>query len=61
LSAPESASTLASVKPRATGQIEGATFMMGSDDSRDERPIHRVTIDGFLIERIGRTKGIGCP
>jgi formylglycine-generating enzyme required for sulfatase activity len=31
-------------------EIQAATFLMGSDDSRDERPIHRVSIDGFLID-----------
>src|SRR5689334_11412031 len=36
--------------PERMISIEGASFWMGSDDSRDERPIHRVTIDGFFID-----------
>jgi formylglycine-generating enzyme required for sulfatase activity len=37
--------------------IEGATYLMGSDDSRDERPIHRVTIDGFRMDTTQVTQG----
>src|SRR4051812_23000328 len=37
--------------------IEGATYLMGSDDSRDERPIHRVTIDGFRMDTAQVTQG----
>src|SRR5581483_3415499 len=31
-------------------RIEGRSFLMGSDDGRDdERPVHRVRLDAFLI------------
>ncbi len=30
-------------------KIPGGTFQMGSDESYDERPLHKVTLDGFLI------------
>ncbi len=32
-------------------RIEGGTFLMGSDEFYpEERPVHRVTVDGFLID-----------
>jgi sulfatase modifying factor 1 len=33
-------------------RIPGGTFRMGSDNHyREERPSHRVTVDGFWIDR----------
>jgi formylglycine-generating enzyme required for sulfatase activity len=32
--------------------IPGGTFRMGSDNHyREERPVHRVTVDGFWMDR----------
>jgi formylglycine-generating enzyme required for sulfatase activity len=39
-------------------QIAGGSFLMGSDHHyREERPAHRVTVDGFWIDRYEVTNG----
>jgi len=35
--------------------IEGGTFLMGSDEFYpEERPVHRVAVDGFWMDAEGR-------
>ena len=31
--------------------VEGGSFLMGSYENKDERPIHQVTLDSFLISK----------
>lgn len=37
--------------------VEGGTFNMGSNDSRDEKPIHEVTLDSFEMAKYTITVG----
>lgn len=36
--------------------VEGGSFMMGSDESKDEQPIHRVSLDDYYIGKFPVTQ-----
>jgi formylglycine-generating enzyme required for sulfatase activity len=57
LPAPTTASTAEALAPSPAGacpagmaEVPGGTFMMGSKDDEDARPVHRVTLDGFCLD-----------